>query len=128
MGIKKAKVSQRGPSSLEIQAGLLLRARGMSGFLREQKILAPRRFEFDFVWPTFKVTLEVHGGQYLKKGRHQTASGFARDRVKMNLAQLEGWLVIEACTDHVKSGEFTKWVADALSSRGWIRSSGRRVR
>ena len=35
----------------------------------------------------------------------------------MNLAQLNGWLVIEATTSHVKSGEFIEWVDRALELR-----------
>ena len=86
--------------------------------MREQRILAPRRFLFDFVWPAQKVALEVHGGQW-SGGRHQTGTGFGRDRVKMNLAALDGWLVLEACTDHVKSGEFVEWVQRALEVRSF---------
>lgn len=91
-------------------------AAGVPSWLSEQRLLAPRRFCFDFAWPEHKVVLEVHGGQYMR-GRHQSSMGFARDRVKMNLATLAGWLVIEACTEHVKSGEFVVWVKQALSLR-----------
>lgn len=85
----------------------------MGGFSTEERLLYPRRFLFDFVWHEERVILEVHGGQWIN-GRHQTGYGFARDRVKMNLAQLEGWVVLEACTEHIKSGEYTRWVAKAL--------------
>ena len=91
-------------------------AAGIGGFLAEQHIIPGRRFRFDFAWYEERVALEVHG-VYGKKSRHRTAGGFQRDRVKMNLAQLEGWLVIEAGTDHIKSGEFIQWIKDALASR-----------
>ena len=103
-------------SHLEARAKLLLTAAGLPEAKREARILAPRRFRFDFAWHKYKVALEVHGGQYTR-GRHQTATGFAKDRVKMNLAQLAGWIVIEACTEHVKSGEFVEWVEAAIETR-----------
>lgn len=103
-------------SKLEGLAEAQLRAAGIGGWVREARLLAPRRFLFDFAWPSEKVVLEIHGGQWTG-GRHQTGWGFARDRVKMNLLALRGWLVIEACTDHVNSGEFIDWVKLALSSR-----------
>ena len=115
--IKRAKVRKRkGPSSLESMAALKMKARGVPKWETERRILAPRRFMFDFVWSKQRVTLEVHG-VYGRKSRHLTPSGFQRDRVKMNLAQLAGWIVIEAGTDHIRSGEFVHWVIDALGEQ-----------
>lgn len=93
-----------------------LNLNGLGGYQREQHILPGRRFRFDFVWWDERVALEVHG-VYGNKSRHRTSTGFQRDRAKMNLAQLDGWLVLEAGTDHVKSGEFLEWVREALAKR-----------
>lgn len=103
-------------SSLERDAALKMAAAGIDEPAREQHILPGRRFRFDFVWYPQRVTLEVHG-IYGPKSRHRTAIGFQKDRVKMNLAQLQGWIVIEAGTDHIKTGEFVKWVQAALELR-----------
>ena len=89
---------------------------GVEKPVAEQCILPGRRFRFDRVWFDQRVALEIHG-VYGKKSRHLTTKGFQEDRVKMNLAQLAGWLVIEAGTDHIKSGEFVSWVEEALESR-----------
>jgi hypothetical protein len=35
----------------------------------------------------------------------------------MNLLQLDGWIILEAGTDHVKTGEFLEWVTAALDKR-----------
>lgn len=112
---KHAAKARRG-SQLEQSAALQLLGAGLGGYRREGYLLAPRRFRFDFYWPKEKVALEVHG-VYGQKSRHRTAKGFQQDRVKMNLLQLEGWVVLEAGTDHVKTGEFLEWVRSALKSR-----------
>ena len=105
-----------GGSSLEKETVLKLAAAGIDGYSREQHILPGRRFRFDFAWYAEKVALEIHG-VYGNKSRHRTSTGFQRDRVKMNLAQIAGWIVIEAGTDHVKSGEFLEWLEAALQNR-----------
>lgn len=112
----RALSKARGGSPLEQSAALQLLSAGLAGWKREGRLLAPRRFLVDFYWPKERVALEVHG-VYGAKSRHRTAKGFQRDRVKMNLLQLDGWVVIEAGTDHIKSGEFLEWVRDALASR-----------
>lgn len=113
---RRALSKARGGSPLEQSAALQLLGAGLGGFKREGHLLAPRKFRVDFYWPKERVVLEVHG-VYGAKSRHRTAKGFQRDRVKMNLLALEGWLVIEAGTDHIKSGEFVEWVSGALGSR-----------
>lgn len=118
-------------SSLEQLAASQLLAAGLGGFECEQHILRPRRFRFDYVWYEGKVVLEVHG-VFGYKSRHLTAGGFMKDREKMNLAQLAGYIVIEAGTTQIKDGSFVPWVRDALAlraekkqkspGRGWART------
>lgn len=107
-------------STLERQAAVRLQAAALTeGMESELSGLIPgRRFRFDFGWRDWGVLLEIHGGIYKRKNRHTTAEGFTRDRVKMNLAQLHGWTIIEATNPHVDSGEFCYWVRDALLLRG----------
>lgn len=54
-----------------------------------------RRFRLDFAWVEHKVALETHGGTWAR-GRHVRGKGFRADCEKMNLAQLEGWIVLQA--------------------------------
>lgn len=103
-------------SSLEQEAVLKMAAAGITGYLREQWLVPGRRFAFDFSWARERVVLEVHG-VYGKKSRHLNPKGFQNDREKMNLAQMQGWLVIEAGTDQIKKGEFIQWLQDALQLR-----------
>ena len=103
-------------SSLEQLAASQLLAAGLGGFECEQHILRPRRFRFDIVWLEEKVVLEVHG-VFGYKNRHLTAGGFMKDREKMALAQLAGYIVIEAGTTQIKDGSFVPWVRDALALR-----------
>ena len=70
-----------------------------------------RKWRFDYAWPEEKVALEIHGATY-KNGRHTRGLGFARDREKMNEAQLLGWIVIEATVDNL--GLIREWIEKAL--------------
>ncbi|NRA60837.1 MAG: hypothetical protein HRU25_07970 [Psychrobium sp.] len=75
-----------------------------------------RRWRFDYAWPDSFVALEIHGGVF-SKGRHTRGKGFTEDRVKMNSAQLLGWIVIEATTDQVKQGLMVTWLRQAFKLR-----------
>ena len=50
------------------------------------------------------VALELHGAVY-RQGGHTRGKGFEDDREKMNEGQLLGWLVIEASTGQLESGQ-----------------------
>jgi hypothetical protein len=75
-----------------------------------------RKWRFDYSWPELKVALEVHGGIFTN-GRHTRGKGFTEDKVKMNAAQLLGWIVIEATTAHVKNGQMLTWITEAIALR-----------
>ena len=75
-----------------------------------------RKWRFDYAWLDLKVALEIHGGVF-SNGRHTRGKGFTEDKVKMNEAQLLGWIVIEATTAQVKNGQMLKWVNDAIAVR-----------
>lgn len=81
-----------------------------------------RRFVADFAWHDEKVIVEVQGAA--GKGRHTTAAGFTRDRIKSNLAQLAGWTVLEVCAAHIRDGSALSWITAALglgeSRAGWL--------
>jgi very-short-patch-repair endonuclease len=69
-------------------------------------------FRADFLWPDEKLIVEVQGA--VGRGRHTTAAGFMRDRVKMNLAQLAGYRVLEVCAAHIRDGSAIDWITEAL--------------
>lgn len=75
-----------------------------------------RKWRFDYAWPDIKVALEIHGGIFTN-GRHTRGKGFSEDKVKMNSAQLLGWIVIEATTAQVKDGQMLKWITTAIANK-----------
>lgn len=75
-----------------------------------------RKWRFDYSWPELKVALEIHGGIFTN-GRHTRGKGFSEDKVKMNSAQLLGWIVIEATTAQVKDGQMLNWIKAAIANR-----------
>lgn len=75
-----------------------------------------RKWRFDYAWADLKIALEIHGGVFTN-GRHVRGKGFTEDKVKMNSAQLLGWIVIEATTEHVKSGQMLAWITEAIKLR-----------
>lgn len=60
--------------------------------------------------------MEVQGATY-SAGRHTRGAGYARDREKMNLAQLAGWRVLEVTPEQIRSGRAREWVALALGMK-----------
>jgi very-short-patch-repair endonuclease len=71
-----------------------------------------RLFKADFCWPDEKVVVEVQGGGW--GGRHVSGSGFMGDRVKINLATLAGYRVLEVCAAHIRDGSAVSWITHAL--------------
>jgi hypothetical protein len=69
-------------------------------------------FRADFLWVNEKVIVEVQGA--VGRGRHTTAAGFMRDRVKSNLAQLAGFTTLEVCAAHIRDGSAVSWIQAAL--------------
>lgn len=88
----------------------------LPGHKKEFRFHPVRRWRFDYAWPDIKIALEVHGGVFTN-GRHTRGKGFTEDKVKMNTAQLLGWIVIEATTAHVKNGQMLTWIKEAIELR-----------
>ena len=61
--------------------------------VREFRFAPPRRWRFDFAWPTKKVALEVEGLAFHYGGRHQRVDGFCNDAEKYESALSDGWRV-----------------------------------
>jgi hypothetical protein len=79
----------------------------------EYAFFPPRKWRFDFAWPSRKVALEVEGGTF-SDGAHTRGKGFEEDCEKYNAAILLGWKVIRATGNQVKSGAALIWVENLL--------------
>lgn len=53
-----------------------------------------RDWRFDWAWEDRKVGVELHGGEFMKKGGHTTGVGLTKDCEKIRAAQLCGWIVL----------------------------------
>jgi len=86
------------------------------GMVREYRfdMLSGRGWRFDFAFPARRLALEVEGGSWTG-GRHVTGAGFAADAEKYAHAAIQGWRVIRATSDQVRSGIAAGWVQKALA-------------
>ena len=80
---------------------------------REVMFAAPRRWRFDFCFPTEKIAVEIEGGIW-NGGRHTTGSGFESDLRKYNHASALGWRVFRFSTAMVTSGNAIDMIREVL--------------
>ena len=73
------------------------------GCIAEHRFAVPRRWRFDYCWPTERVALEVEGATWTQ-GRHTRGAGYRKDCEKYNAAAALGWIVIRATTDMMRDG------------------------
>lgn len=107
-------MSQR--TALEDALALQIKAAKLPEPVREHVFAKPRRWRFDFAWPSFKLAVEVEGAIFVG-GRHNRALGMMADMEKYNAAALLGWKVLRVAGPHVKSGEALEWIEVALERR-----------
>jgi very-short-patch-repair endonuclease len=62
--------------------------------VREYRFSPPRRWRFDFAWPTQMVAVEIEGLVFRGKSRHTTQNGYIKDCEKYNAAVEKGWHVL----------------------------------
>ena len=67
-------------------------------------------------WPEEKVACEVQGGVWVG-GRHNRGKGYENDCDKLNLSQLEGWLLLYVTTTHIARGDAAELIRKALKVR-----------
>lgn len=73
--------------------------RDIEGEGREHVYLIPDNdARFDFVFPQYKIAVEVQGGTWIK-GAHSRGKGQTRDARKNNLAAAEGWQTLTFTSD-----------------------------
>jgi very-short-patch-repair endonuclease len=104
-------------SDLEEAMAFYIKAKKLPTPEREFSFLEGRRYRMDFAWPELRVALEVEGGSWVN-GAHGRGKHFESDCRKYSLAAIEGWVVVRATTDMVKSGEALDLLERALESKG----------
>lgn len=109
----KAKAKEQARKLAELVDANLV---NLPGHKKEIIFHPKRKWRFDYAWTELKVALEIHGGVFTN-GRHTRGKGFTEDKVKMNTAQLLGWIVIEATTAQVKDGQMLNWITEAIELR-----------
>jgi hypothetical protein len=82
-----------------------------------------RLWQYDISWSRYKVTVEVQGGIWRRKGAHNTGPAIMRDCEKGNEAQMMGWICLHVTKEHIKDGQAVSWIIRALLSRGWVQSN-----
>jgi hypothetical protein len=78
------------------------------------KTRKPRKWRFDFAWPSHKIAVEIEGGTW-GKSRHTTGAGFMADCEKYNAATVHGWLVLRFVVNHVDDGSAARIVTELLT-------------
>jgi very-short-patch-repair endonuclease len=83
-----------------------------------RKGIPGRKLEIDFAFVEERVGVELQGGIYAHMG-HSTGTGIQRDYDKQNLAQLEGWILLQLSTNRLEDapGPFMDLVKRALAQR-----------
>lgn len=69
-----------------------------AGMVRELAFAPPKRWRFDFAWPSRWFAVEVEGMFAIRHGNtmpshHRSTVGFMADAVKYEAAMLAGWIV-----------------------------------
>lgn len=69
-----------------------------------------RKFRADFLCPNLKLIVEVNGGQFCQ-GRHNRGGfGYETDLTKLNLAQSNGYKIIQFTYQMLQRGEHLKFI------------------
>jgi very-short-patch-repair endonuclease len=114
------------PSRLEQLFELHLKARNVTGYVREHRFDPSRRWRLDFAWPVHKLAVEIQGGIFTR-GRHTRGAALAREYEKLNAAQLLGWTVLLVTGAQVESGDAADVVARTLRVRENAQNSMRGI-
>lgn len=69
----------------------------------EHRFHPVRKWRFDAAFLEAKIAVEFQGGSWVG-GRHTRASGYEKDREKMNEAVVVGWRVIEVTHRQASNG------------------------
>ena len=73
-------------------------------FVTEYVFAPPRRWRFDFAYPSGLIAIEIEGGSWIK-GRHNYGAGFENDMRKYNTGESLGWIIFRFTPHMVFTGE-----------------------
>jgi hypothetical protein len=95
-----------------------LSAAGITGWVREHRFHATRRWRIDIAWPHLEhpLAVEVEGGGFVQ-GRHSRGAGLRADCEKYAELMLAGWRLLRVVSDHVYRGAALGWIERALDMR-----------
>jgi len=95
----------------------MLRAWGLPGFEDEVNDLIPgRRFRFDVAHRGHRIAIEIQGGIWMNKSGHNR-QGRLRDNEKCNLAQVEGWIVLQFTPQEFARGDAVPLINQILAQK-----------
>lgn len=105
-------------SAIEDLLAFHIRAYGLPEPEREARLVADRKFRWDFLFRAQRIAVEVQGGIWTKsrKSGHTTGAGISRDCEKANLAALAGFRTLFFTSSMVRSGEAARLLQRALLS------------
>lgn len=66
---------------------------GIPAPIAEYRFAPPRRWRFDWAWPSEKIAMEVQGGLFTQ-GRHSRGAALLKEHEKLNAAAVMGWRVL----------------------------------
>jgi len=74
------------------------------------------RWRFDFAFIQEKIAIEIEGGAYIN-GRHNRGTGFIKDMIKYNAANVLGWHVLRYTPQQFKTYSFINDLNDLICNR-----------
>ena len=90
-------------------------AAGLPRPVPELRFAAPRRWRFDWAWPSLRIALEVQGGIF-SGGRHVRGAALLKEMEKLNAAAIAGYRVLY-CTPATLLTEGPELVRRCLGER-----------
>lgn len=89
----------KGSCSLDLQ----LRVAHLPSPETEYRFAPPRRWRFDYAWPSKRLAIEQEGAVWTR-GRHTRGKGYVADMEKYNAATLLGWRVLRFTPQQIADG------------------------
>ena len=75
-------------------------------FVKEFKPVLSRRYRCDFYLEKYNLIIEIEGGTFSPKARHQHGMGFVKDCDKYNLLSSLGYKIFRFTTQHVNENNY----------------------
>ena len=75
-------------------------------FEKEVQFLRTRKFRFDYAIQEQKIAIEINGGQWVNGRHNRGGKAYEKDLEKLNLAQLNGWKVLQYTYEQLARKEY----------------------